>query len=137
LQKSEKRGTRPPKTRILLLGSPALLRVMRHLLGGRQDIEIVGALRDSRHLRRRAARLRPEITVVSLRLLRAEAAHAIHSITAIHPASKAVLIYPDDDFAPYARSCGADACIQEGALASRLLSVVRRLSAAGAGPFKA
>jgi len=116
------------KITVLLVGSPALSRIMEHLLGGRSEFEVVGTVSNLGNLRPHAERLLPELIVANLKPLSARICRVVASIKQASPLSKLILICPIEGLAPAARKCGADACLQDEELTGQLLRTARTLA---------
>ena len=113
---------------ILVIGSPSLSRIIGHLFRGRPECEVVGTASGLGSLERQAGRLLPELIVASVKPVSIGIPRAVASIKQSSPLSKLILICPIEDLARVARKCGADACLKDEELGSRLLRTVRALS---------
>jgi hypothetical protein len=116
------------KIRILLVSSPALSRVIRHLFHDRLGFEVVGSLRGFRSLARQADRLRPELIVVNVKPVSTGVCAVVVAIKASSPFSKLILICPNSELISDARRCGADACIDQENLVRGLVPMASGLS---------
>ena len=113
---------------ILVIGSPPLSRLIEHLFRGRPECEVVGTVSGLESLERQAGRLLPELIVARVKPVSIGIPRAVASIKQSSPLSKLILICPVEDLARVARQCGADACLKDEELGSRLLRTVRALS---------
>jgi DNA-binding NarL/FixJ family response regulator len=116
-------------TRILLaLTSPALLRVVEHLLHELPGTRIVDRSGSAEALQRDAARLAPDVIVTSARLLGRESATQAARIKGQCPTSKLIVITSDGEWqTPDARGGVADASLDEEDLVRGLLPIVHTL----------
>ena len=112
---------------ILVIGSPSLSRIIKHLFRGRPECEVVGTVSGLGNLERQAGRLLPELIVANVKPVSIGISRAVTSIKQSSPLSKLILICPID-LARVARKCGADACLKDEDLGSHLLRTVRALS---------
>ena len=112
---------------ILVIGSPSLSRIIKHLFRGRPECEVVGTVSGLGSLERQAGRLLPELIVANVKPVSIGIPQAVASIKQSSPLSKLILICPID-LARVARKCGADACLKDEDLGSHLLRTVRALS---------
>jgi len=117
------------KTRILLVSSPALSLVIRHLFDGRPEFEVVGSLPGLRGLAEQADRLLPELIVANVKPVRTGVCPAVVAIKQSSPYSKLILICSIVDLISGARKCGADACLDQEQLVRRLVPTASALSA--------
>jgi DNA-binding NarL/FixJ family response regulator len=116
------------KIRILLVSSPALSQVIRHLFHNRPGFEVVGSLRGVRSLAQQVDRLRPELIVANVKPLSTGVCAVVIAIKASSPFSKLILICPTSDLINSARRCGADACLDQETLVRRLVPMASALS---------
>ena len=116
------------KTRILLVSSPSLSRIVEHLFRGRSEFEIVGALSGLGSVGRQTERLLPELIVADVKPVSIGICRVVASIKKSSPLSKLILICPVEDLARAARKCGADACLNDEKLAGHLLRTARTLA---------
>lgn len=116
------------KITILLLSSPAMSKVIEHLLRGKPDFEVVGSIGGLKSLGQHAGQVLPEVIVADVKPVSAGVCRTAASIKQASPASKLILICPVLDFARGARKCGADACLNDEKLVCRLLPVARALA---------
>jgi hypothetical protein len=124
---------RSRKTTILIVGSPALSRLIVHLFHGRTQFEIVGTVSGVGGLGRRSGRcsseaVMPELIFANVKPVTHEIGRVVASIKQSSPRSKLILICPVEDLARTARKCGADAALQDEKLTGHLLRVARTLS---------
>jgi DNA-binding NarL/FixJ family response regulator len=121
-------------TRILLaLTSPALVRVVEHLLHELPGSRIVDRSSTAEALQRDALRLAPDVIVTSARMLGRESATGAARIKGQCPTSKLIVITSDGEWQTAdARGGAADASLDEEDLVRGLLPIVHTL-VAGAG----
>ena len=119
------------KIRTLVIGSPALSQVIRHLLSERPEFEIVGSIGDFKRLAVPSGRRAPELIVASVKPVRTEICSAVGAIKNSSPLSKLILICPSEDLLTDGRRCGADTCLAQERLVLRLLPAARALSKRG------
>ena len=116
------------KVRILVVSPPALSQLIEYLFRVRPEFEVVGSLNGLRNMGRQAGRLCPELIVVNVKPVSTAVCRAVASIKRSSPLSKLILICPARDFMAGARRCGADACLEQEKLVSRLLGAAWMLS---------
>jgi hypothetical protein len=119
------RASRP--TVLVAVDSPALARLVEHLLHVRHGVALVGRVADAAALVGFAGRFGPDLVVANLRLLGREPGQRIAELRSSSPGSKLILVSPEERLAA-ARRLAADAWVGEEALVRRLLAVVHRLS---------
>jgi hypothetical protein len=115
---------------LLALASPSLVRVAQHLLDETPEIEIrvcpngVTVVSD-------AARLLPDILVVSARFLGKGRLDGVAALRGVSPASKLVIITSDEEvwLEHDARLRGIDAAVEEEDLVRALVPIVHILAA--------
>src|SRR5580658_2268644 len=106
------------RVRVLVVGSPALGRVLKHLFADRRDFEVVGSLRGLKSLERQADRLLPKLIVAEVKAVSAGVGATARAIKRRSPLSKLILLCPIREFDSSARRFGADACLDpEGLIA--------------------
>ncbi len=116
------------KITILVVSSPSLARIIKHLFRGRPEFEVVGTLSSLGSLGPQAGRLLPELIVANVKPVSVGICRVVASIKQSSPSSKLILICPVEELARAARKCGADACLKDEKLAGRLLRTARTLS---------
>lgn len=116
------------KTKILVVSSPTLWRLIEHLFRNRSDFELAGNLSDVQNLAREAARLLPDLIVANVKPVNVRICRMVASIKRSSPLSKLILVCPVEDLSRAARRCGADACLSDENLTSQLLRTARALS---------
>lgn len=114
---------------ILIVGSPPLARVIRHLLPRRTEFEIVGAVSNLGRLGPIARKVRPDLIVVNVKPVSARMDRTVTAIKRYCPQSKLILISPIKDLSSVVRQCGADAYLRDEKLARQLVRMARTLSA--------
>jgi len=117
---------------LVALASPALLRVVEHLLRERSDIRIVGHSTSARALRGDAARLAPDLIVASTRLLGRELERRAAELKHASPVSKVLVITSDEWRGREDRRGAADASLDQEDLVRSLLPIVHTLVAGAA-----
>ena len=116
------------KIKVLVVSSPSLARVIRHLFRGRTEFEIIGTLNGLGSLEQHAGRLLPDLIVANVKPVSLGIRRAIASIKLSSPLSKLILICPLEDLSRVARQSGADAYLKDEKLAGHLLRMARTLS---------
>jgi hypothetical protein len=116
------------KIRILVFSPPALAQLIRHLLRGQPEIEIVGSVGSIKRLAAESGRLLPELIVANWKPVKAGVA-TVFAIRNSCLSSKLILIAPLKHLTAGARRGGADACLEQERLVFRLLPTVLALSA--------
>jgi hypothetical protein len=117
------------KVRVLIINPPALSQVIRHLIRRRPEFEIVGCLDSLKRLEAESERLAPELIVANVKPVSAGIGAAVLAIRHASPTSKVLLLCPTAELSEIGRRSGADACLNEEHLVSRLLPVVSALCA--------
>lgn len=120
----------PHPTTVLLAVAPApLMRVVKHLLGYRANLEVVARVDKRNRLAQAAARSLPHIAIVSERLAGEELRQALAQVRQASPRTRLIVIRAGWEFDTANRDWGADAYVRESALVRRLNSLLARLSA--------
>jgi DNA-binding NarL/FixJ family response regulator len=122
------------KVRILVVSPPALSRVIKHLVSGRPEFEIVGSIGSLKSLPQEAGRLLPELIVANVKPVGMGICPAVIAIRNSSPLAKLIVICPITDLVKDALRCGADACLEQEKLVFRLLPTASALSALPALP---
>lgn len=122
------------RIKVLIGGSPALARLLRHLFDVHPEFEIVGDYAGSKDLEIQAARLLPELIVANVKPVSTAAGCVAAAIKRSSPASKLILIFPFRDLMSAARKSGADACLHQENLVLRLVPAAIALSARTRAP---
>ena len=117
------------KVRVLVVGSPALGRVLKHLFAERRDFEVVGSLRGLKSLERQADRLLPKLIVAEVKAVSTGVGATARTIKRRSPLSKLILLCSVPEFVSSARRFGADACLDPEELIAQLLPTAAALSA--------
>jgi hypothetical protein len=117
------------KVRILVVSPPALSRVIKHLVDGRPEFEIVGSIGSLKTLAHEAARLLPELIVANVKPVGTGICPAVLAIRNSSPLAKLIVICPITDLIKNALRCGADACVEQEKVVLRLLPTASALSA--------
>jgi len=117
------------KIRILLVSSPALSDVIRHLFHAQPRFEVVGSLRNLKHFAELAGRLLPELIVVNVKPVRTGVCPVLVAIKQSSPSSKIILICAVSTLISDARKCGADAYLDQEQLVRRLVPTASAVSA--------
>jgi len=116
------------KVKLLVVGAPAFLKIIKHLFDGQPDFEVVGSIGGIGSLARQSKRLSPKLIVASVKPVGTNVSRAARSIKDSSPLSKLILICPVKDFSEGARMCGADACLEPNELVRRLLPAAYKLA---------
>ena len=116
------------KTTILIVSSPSLSRIIRHLFRGRPEYEVVGAVSGLESLGQHPERFSPGLIVADVKPMSVRVCQAVASIKRYSPISKLIVICPVEDLSRTARRCGADACLNDQNLASHLVRTARTLT---------
>jgi DNA-binding NarL/FixJ family response regulator len=127
-RRGEKGRTELPKMKILIVSSPSLAHVIRHLFRDHPGFDIVGTAAGLRSCAREAKRLSPELIVADVRPVAARACKIAASIKRSSPLSRLILVCPIRDLMDGARGCGADACLEQEKLVLRLVPTALALS---------
>ena len=117
------------KVSVLVVGSPALGRVVKHLFAGGRDFEVVGSLRGLKSLERQADRLLPKLIVAEVKAVRSGVGATARTIKRRSPLSKLILLCSVPEFVSSARRFGADACLDPEELIAQLIPTAAALSA--------
>jgi hypothetical protein len=117
------------KVTVLVVGSPALGRVVKHLFACGRDFEVVGSLRGLKSLERQADRLLPKLIVAEVKAVSAGVGATARAIKRRSPLSKLILLCPIREFGNSARRFGADACLDPEELIAQLIPTAAALSA--------
>jgi hypothetical protein len=117
-------------TRILVaVASPALLKVVEHLLRELPDTRIVDISTSAQGLQREAARLAPDLIVTSSRFFGREIERRAAELKGVSPGSKLIVITSHDEWPGDDPRGSADASLGEEDLVSSLLPIVHTLVA--------
>ena len=101
-----------PPIRILIVDDHEVVRAgIVSMLAGQQELQIVGEARDGREAVRLYATLRPDITLMDVRLPSADGIEVLHTIRKSDPAARIVILATDSfesdiHFARQAGACG-------------------------------
>ena len=117
------------KVRVLVVGSPALGRVLKHLFAQGGDFEVVGSLRGLKSLERQSDRLLPKLIVAEVKAVSTGVGATARTIKQRSPSSKLILVCSGREFVSSARRFGADACLDPEELIAQLLPTAVALSA--------
>ncbi|MGC5031055.1 response regulator [Micromonospora sp. DT229] len=123
--------------RVLLVDDQHLIRTgLRMLCESTPDIEVVGEADNGREAVSLAARLRPEVVVMDLRMPGVDGITATGRILADRPATRVLVLttFGDDDHLYPALTAGACGFLLKDAPPAELLNGIRR-AAAGDSPF--
>jgi len=118
------------KVRILIVSPRPLAKLIRYLLDGRAEFEILESLPDVSGLARPAWRRPPDLIVASVKPVGAGVCATAVSVKKSNPFCKLILICPLSDLTVSARRCGADALVDPEKLVGRLLPAVWSQAAA-------
>ncbi|HEY7334781.1 MAG TPA: hypothetical protein VH639_07845 [Bryobacteraceae bacterium] len=114
--------------RILVVSSPPLSRLIKHLFEGRPDFEVTTARGGLKRLAPRIERFGPKLIVADVKPVGTNVLQTVRAVKRSSPLSKLILICPLSTFAGRARQCGADACLEPDELVRRLLPAAAMLS---------
>jgi hypothetical protein len=117
------------KVSVLVVGSPALGRVVKHLFAAGPDFEVVGSLRGLKSLERQADRLLPKLIVAEVKAVSSGVGATARTIKRRSPLSKLILLCSIREFESSARRFGADACLDPEELTAQLIPTAAALSA--------
>ncbi|SCG37320.1 response regulator [Micromonospora humi] len=123
--------------RVLLVDDQHLIRAgLRMLCDAQPDLEVVGEADNGRDAVTLAARLRPDVVVMDLRMPGVDGISATSRILADRPATRIMVLttFGDDDHLYPALTAGACGFLLKDAPPAELLDGVRR-AAAGESPF--
>ena len=115
------------KITVLVVSSAALSQVIRHILRGRPEFEVVASSGGFQSLESRLSPV-PELIVVNVKPVRTGICRAVASIKESSPASKLIVVCPVREFASEARRCGADAYLNHENLVGQFVRLARTLS---------
>jgi hypothetical protein len=116
------------KVKLLVVGPPAFLRIIKHLFERQPDFEVVGGRGGCRSLASQLKRLSPKLVVASVKPVGTDIRRTVREIKNSSPVSKLIVICPVKDFSEGARKSGADACLEPHELVRRLLPAAAKLS---------
>lgn len=122
------RKRRCNKVTVMVVGSPALSRIIGHLFASRPDFEVVGSSRGVKGLAPQAERLLPKLIVAGVKPVSSGVGSTVRAIRQASPLSKLILLCPVNTFVDSARRSGADACIDPEKLIAKLLPTASALS---------
>jgi hypothetical protein len=114
------------KISVLVVGPPALSRVIKHLLAAEPDFEVIGSGRGLKSLS--PGKKLPILIVASVRAVRSGVGDTVRAIKGASPSSKLILLCPFDDFAESGRRYGADACLNPDKLVAQLIPTASALT---------
>jgi DNA-binding NarL/FixJ family response regulator len=119
-------------TRVLLVDDDALVRsALRLMLGGQDDLAVVGEAADGRDGIRACAELRPDVVLMDLRMPRVNGLEATRAVLeAPHPPKVIVLTTFDaDDHVVEALAAGADGFLLKDTAPVDIVAAIRRVVA--------
>lgn len=119
------------KAKILVVGPPALSRIIQCLFEAQPEFEVVRSIGGLKHLGSRLRRLDATVIVMNVKPVGTNIPHVVRAIKRSSPLSKLIVICPLTDLAGTARACGADACLEPGQLVRRLVPATAKLSPRG------
>lgn len=122
------------KVSVLVVGSSALARIVKHLLAADADFEVVGSSRGLKSLAPQVGRLLPTLIVAGVKPVSIGVGAIVRTIKEASPQSKSILLCSVGDFVSSARPFGADACLDPEKLIAQLLPTALTLSASGNSP---
>lgn len=116
------------KITILIVCPPALSQLIEYLFRDRPEFAVAGTLSGLRSMGQQAEQLSPDLIVADVKPVTTAVCQAVATIKRSNPLSKLILICAARDFMSGARSCGADACLEQEELVRRLLGTAWALS---------
>lgn len=120
--------TAPDAITVLLCDDVVAFRtLMRHVLNGEQDIEVVGEAGDGREGAARAAALCPDVVLLDLSMPRCDGLEAIPLIRAVSPHSAIVALsgFTAARLATPALAGGAQAYLEKGVPLAEIVATIR------------
>lgn len=117
-------------TRVLVaVKSVALHRLIEHLFHDRPELKVVARVRDGGFLAPAVRRAAPDLVIANAGLMGGEIGAAVAALKRSHPRSKLIVICSVGGFSREIERRGADACLAEEVVVTRLLEAVTVLSA--------
>ena len=116
------------KTRILIVNSPSLAQIIRHIVRDRSDFEVADVTATARGVSRAAKDLLPDVIVANVRPVEAGVRELVASLRRYDPRSKIILACPQHEFLGAAAKCGADVCVEQERLVLRLVPTILTLT---------
>lgn len=128
-----RRSSRRP-IRVFAAASPALARVLGHVLGAAAGLDAHVGSPSPVDLVSEATRLGPDVIATTLACLGREPSACVAPLKAASPATKLILIAPVEECCDACGWPGVDACVPEEALVARLVPVIRGLARSARPP---
>ena len=123
----------PPATvRVLLVDDDPLVRTgLQLILGGQPDLQVVGEARDGEEAVELAARLRPDVVLMDLRMPRRDGLAATELLVRSDPAPAVIVLttFDTDDSVLAALRLGASGFLLKDTPPAQLVEAVRRVAA--------
>lgn len=114
--------------RILLVDDQTLFREgMRSLLSSQRDLDVVGEAGDGEEALRQAARLRPDVVLMDLRMPRLDGVAATRRLRAEQPACRVIALttFDDDEYVFEALRAGAAGYLLKDVSSAKLFEAIR------------
>ena len=114
--------------RILLVDDQTLFREgMRSLLSSQRDLDVVGEAGDGEEALRQAARLRPDVVLMDLRMPRLDDVAATRRLRAEQPACRVIALttFDDDEYVFKALRAGAAGYLLKNISSAKLFEAIR------------
>ncbi|MBC7974704.1 MAG: response regulator transcription factor [Myxococcales bacterium] len=121
--------------RVLLVEDHTIVREgLRALLGGRDDIELVGEAEDGQAAVEAASRLKPDVVVMDLNLPRLDGVEATKAIRSGDPATQVLILsmYATEEHVRPAIRAGACGYLLKGSGLADLIAAIRAVAAGNA-----
>jgi two-component system, NarL family, response regulator NreC len=121
--------------RVLLAEDHTIVREgLRALLGGLDDVELVGEAEDGQSAVETAARLHPDVVVMDLNLPRLDGVEATRAIRADHPSTQVLILsmYGTEEHVRPAIRAGACGYLLKGSGLADLIAAIRAVAAGNA-----
>jgi DNA-binding NarL/FixJ family response regulator len=118
--------------RVLIVDDQEIVRQGLQIILGRQpDIEVVGAAVDGEDALTLAARLRPDVVLMDLKMPRLNGIHATRRVTQAHPEMRVIALttYDDDEWVFDAIRAGAAGYLLKDSDRAEILAAVRGVQA--------
>lgn len=128
-----------PPIRILIVDDHEVVRAgIVSMLAGQQGFQIIGEARDGREAVRLYAALRPDITLMDVRLPAADGIEALHTIRQSDPAARIVILATDsfESDIHFARQAGASGYLTKDIPRAQMIAEILKAFETGAcSPF--
>jgi DNA-binding NarL/FixJ family response regulator len=121
----------PTPIRVLIVEDHELVRTaLAELLDGQDDLIVVGVCGDGSEVVEAAARLRPDVVVMDVRMPRMDGLTATRELLGCQPEARVVILTSKADAEPAAAAAGARGFVSKDADPMELLQCVRSVVAA-------